>query len=88
MGIMNAIIRRCVGSIPGEGVMNCVTNMLMMIRMGRMCSGSGSDRSAQPEPVRLPKLDHVREHSKYAKNSGIWISMGRQLPYMFTFSAL
>ncbi len=31
--------------MPGEGVMYCVRNMVMMIRMGRMYLGSGAERS-------------------------------------------
>ena len=42
---MKAIMRRWAGSMPGEGVMNCVRNMLTMMRMGRMCMGSGAERS-------------------------------------------
>ena len=45
MGIMKAIMRRCAGSMPGEGVMYCVRNMVTMMRMGRMCVGSGWERS-------------------------------------------
>ena len=44
-GIMMAIMRRCAGSMPGEGVMNCTRNMVTMMRIGRMCSGSGMERS-------------------------------------------
>ena len=44
-GIMIAIMRRCAGSMPGEGVMNCTKNIVPMMRIGKMCSGSGMDRS-------------------------------------------
>ena len=35
-GIMKAIMRRCAGSMPGEGVMYWTRNMVTMIRMGRI----------------------------------------------------
>ena len=87
-GIMKAIMRRCAGSMPGEGVMDCVRNMVTMIRMGRICVRVGLRQIGQPEPMGLAQLDGVTQHGIVGEEQRHLDSIGRQLPYMFTLSAL
>src|ERR1035437_9441833 len=74
--------------MPGEGVMNWVRNMLTMMMIGKMCSGSGAERSLRQNQWAWRNSTVFCSTLKYAKNRGIWIIIGKQPPYMLTPSVL